>query len=151
MMSYDEYSTWAVLRTRTGLPVLRQINFLRTSKLFSFYLELHENKFKNLIQTSKFKFFISRTACNIEKDVWQELYLYLFALKDLILFGFLIFWLWVYLMTEILGRVARTKCYRSTFLLHNRFLEIPSSGVIDNTLCDKFDYTVLHGLTNVRD
>ena len=56
MMSYDEYSTCAVLRTRTGLPVPRQINFLRTSKLFSFYLELHENKFKNLIQTSKFKF-----------------------------------------------------------------------------------------------
>ena len=56
MMSYDEYSTYVVLRTSTGLLVRRQINFLRTSKLFSFYLELHENKFKNLIQTSKFKF-----------------------------------------------------------------------------------------------
>jgi len=35
-----------------------QQNFVRTSKFFSFYLELHvyKNKFKNLIRTSKFKF-----------------------------------------------------------------------------------------------
>jgi hypothetical protein len=37
-------------------PAQDQNFFFRTSKYFSFYLELYKNKFKNLILTSKFKF-----------------------------------------------------------------------------------------------
>ena len=42
----------------TGPLSQDQKNFVWTSKFFSFYLELlvYINKFKNLIQTSKFKF-----------------------------------------------------------------------------------------------
>ena len=42
----------------TGPPTQNQKNFVRTSKFFSFCLELqkYKNKFKNLILTSKFKF-----------------------------------------------------------------------------------------------
>jgi len=45
-----------VFMMSTGSPAQDQLNFVQTSKFFSFYLELYKNKFKNLIQTSKFKF-----------------------------------------------------------------------------------------------
>ena len=45
-----------VLIRSTGPPAQDQQNFLWTSKFFSSYLELYENKLKNLIRTSKFKF-----------------------------------------------------------------------------------------------
>ena len=45
-----------VLMMNTGSPAQDQFNFVQTSKYFSFSLELYKDKFKNLIQTSKFKF-----------------------------------------------------------------------------------------------
>ena len=41
---------------RTGPPAKDQSNFVRTNQFFRFYLELYKDKFKNLIQTSNFKF-----------------------------------------------------------------------------------------------
>ena len=49
---------------RTGPPAQDQLNFVRTSK-FQFFLELNENKLKNLIWTSKLKF--SFRDCYLEK------------------------------------------------------------------------------------
>ena len=46
----------SVFMMSTGPPAQDQQNFVRTSKFFSFYLELYKYKFKNLIRTSKFKF-----------------------------------------------------------------------------------------------
>jgi hypothetical protein len=46
----------AALMMSTCPTAQDQENFVRTSKFFSFYLELHKNKFKILIRTSKFKF-----------------------------------------------------------------------------------------------
>ena len=43
-------------RDSTSPRVQDQQNCVRTSKFYSFYLELYKNKFKNLIRTSKFKF-----------------------------------------------------------------------------------------------
>ena len=42
--------------TLISRPAQHQLNFVRTSKFFSFYLELYIDKFKNLIWTSKLKF-----------------------------------------------------------------------------------------------
>ena len=44
-----------VLMMSSGPPAKDQYNFVRTSKIFRFYLELYKNKFKNLNWTSKFK------------------------------------------------------------------------------------------------
>jgi hypothetical protein len=46
-----------VLMMSTGPPAQDGSNFVQTSKVFSFYLELHayKNKFKNLMWASKFK------------------------------------------------------------------------------------------------
>jgi hypothetical protein len=45
-----------ILTISTGFTAQDQLNFVQTSKFFSFYLGLYKNKFKNLIRTSKFKF-----------------------------------------------------------------------------------------------
>jgi len=52
-----------VLTMSTGPPAQDQQNFVWTSRLFSFYLELYKNKFKNLNRTSKFKFSFHGLYC----------------------------------------------------------------------------------------
>jgi hypothetical protein len=47
-------------------PAQDQQNFVRTSKFFSFYLVLFKNKFKNLIQTSKFIYIFSFRELHID-------------------------------------------------------------------------------------
>jgi hypothetical protein len=51
-----------VLMMSTSFLAQDQYNFVWTSKFFNFYLELYKNKFKNLIQTSKFKFSFQASA-----------------------------------------------------------------------------------------
>ena len=67
------FFTNPVLTMSTDPLAQYQWNFVRTRKFFNFYVELYENKFKNLIRTSKLKIFISRTANqNIFcKDIFQ--------------------------------------------------------------------------------
>jgi len=50
------FNTFSVLAMGAGPMDQDQYYFVQTSKFFSFYLEMHKNKFKNLIRTSKFKF-----------------------------------------------------------------------------------------------
>ena len=45
-----------VLAMSTGHPAHDQLNFVQTSKFFSFYLKVYKSNLKNLIRTSKFKF-----------------------------------------------------------------------------------------------
>jgi len=59
-----DFNRTAVLTMSTSPPAQDQQNFVRTSKFFSFDLELYKNKFKNLIWTSKFKFSF-RGLCTI--------------------------------------------------------------------------------------
>jgi hypothetical protein len=59
----------------------RPVIFIRTSKLFSFYLELYKNKFSNLIRSSKFNFkFSFRGLVYILENwiMWHRLVLYRF-------------------------------------------------------------------------
>jgi hypothetical protein len=52
-----------VLQPKTSKTLFGPINFL-----VFFFKELHKNKFKKLIRTSKFEFFISRTGSN--NNLW---------------------------------------------------------------------------------
>jgi hypothetical protein len=56
----------SVFMMSTGPPAQDQQNFVRTSKFFSFYLVLYKNKFKNLIQTSKFIYIFSFRELHID-------------------------------------------------------------------------------------
>ena len=56
----------SVFMMSTGPSAQDQQNFVRTSKFFSFYLVLYKNKFKNLIQTSKFIYIFSFRELHID-------------------------------------------------------------------------------------
>jgi hypothetical protein len=53
-----------------------QLNFVWTSKFFSFYLELpvYKNKFKNLVRTSNFKFLFRGLMAYTKNKGWKSKY-----------------------------------------------------------------------------
>jgi len=74
-LSNTDLYTTAVLTMSIGPPVQDQYNFVRISTFFSFYLKLYQNKFKNLIRTSKFKFSF-RGLLVTQKRVFSRLIMY---------------------------------------------------------------------------